>query len=346
MAKTCFYCGRELSPGERCNCRGTAARANTQGTSATGATGATSAAGSGASGSTSASSNSGASSSGYGASSDSSTYGTSNASSNSSAQSGTNASYTAQSGTDASSTGRAERKQKKQKEKQVWNQDKKRSFTFSAFITKVRSIFPSLSKLLRPILAYVWHPVTTIQNRPQVVPVLKMLIVNSLFALLTSAMVVFTSHTDSPFLGMLISLVFGRADLIAAHPMLSMIGFSVILWICVLILATCFTFTSRLVNRKLTFLRALDTVSMSSIYICFADVLIFISVLLGSRGAVTLMFVAFVLMGIAHFVSIKHDLALSDNATFNMLAISYLEFYVLAQFAVNIILRIMALFQR
>ncbi len=333
MAKTCFYCGRELTPGERCNCHGSATRVNTQGTSATGASAAS---GAGASGSTSSSGTSGYGTSASGASSSSSTYGTS----------GANAGSASQSGSGSSATGRAERKQKKQKEKQVWNQDKKQSLTFSAFITKVRSIFPSLSKLLRPILAYVWHPVTTIQNRPQVVPVLKMLIVNSLFALLTSVMVVFTSHTDSPFLGMLISLVFGRADLIAEHPMLSMIGFSVILGICVLILAACFTFTSRLVNRKLSFLRALDTVSMSSIYMCFADVLIFISVLLGSRGAVTLMFVAFVLMGIAHFVSIKQDLALSDNATFNMLAISYLEFYVLAQLAVNIILRVMSLFQR
>jgi len=314
MAKTCFYCGRVLAPGERCNCRTNASHTQTGSAES----------GSNHAGSTSYTS--GASSTGaY-------THGTSSG----------NATGTSSTSAHAE---RTEKKQKKQKEQQVWNESSKKTPTFSAFITKTRSIFPSLSKLLRPVFSYIWHPVTTIQNRSQVVPIPKMILVNSLFALLTSTMVVFTSHTDSPFLGMLISLVFGRVDLIAAHPYISLLVFSVILWVCVLILAGCFTLTSRLVNRKLSFLRALDTVSMSSIYLCFADVLIFISVLLGSRGAFTLIFVAFVVMGIAHFVSIKQDLALSDNATFNMLAISYLEFYVLAQLAVNTLLRILMHFR-
>ncbi|MBR3057656.1 MAG: hypothetical protein IKG93_06755 [Clostridiales bacterium] len=299
MAKTCFYCGRELAAGERCNCRGTANHVPEADASSA-------------------------------------------AASSASAATGTNPNQ----GKHEEQPNQKAKGKKEPKTKQVWNQSTGgQRFTFSAFITKARSIFPSFSKLLRPILAYVWHPVTTIQNRPQVVPVLKMIIVNSLFALLTSSMVVFTSHTDSPFLGMLISLVFGRTDLIAKHPFFSLLVFTVILWVCVLILAGCFTLTSRLVNRKLTFLRALDTVSMSSIYLCFADIMIFISVLLGSRGAFTLIFVAFVVMGIAHFVSLKQDLALSDNATFNMLAVSYLEFYFLAQLAVNVLLRILVLFQ-
>ena len=308
MAKTCFYCGRELAAGERCNCRGTANRVPEADASSAAASSASSSA----------------------------------SSSTASAATGTNPNQ----GKHEEQPNQKAKGKKEPKTKQVWNQSTGgQRFTFSAFITKARSIFPSFSKLLRPILAYVWHPVTTIQTRPQVVPILKMIIVNSLFALLTSSMVVFTSHTDSPFLGMLISLVFGRTDLIAEHPFISLLVFTVILWVCVLILAGCFTLTSRLVNRKLTFLRALDTVSMSSIYLCFADIMIFFSVLLGSRGAFTLIFVAFVVMGIAHFVSLKQDLALSDNATFNMLAVSYLEFYFLAQLAVNVLLRMLVLFQ-
>ena len=196
---------------------------------------------------------------------------------------------------------------------------------------------------MRPVMTYVWHPVSTIQNRSQVVPVATMLIVNSLFAVLTSLMVIFTSATDSPFLGMLISLIFGKTDLFSEHPVTAFFIMSAILWLCVLILALCFTWTSRLVNRKMTFLRALDTVSISSIYMCFADALIFFSVLLGSRGAFTLIFVALVVMGICHFVSIKQDLVLRDDVAFNMLAVSYLLFYVLAQLAVTILIRIVVL---
>ena len=206
-------------------------------------------------------------------------------------------------------------------------------------------MFPSFSKLMHPVMTYIWHPVTTIQNRSQVVPIAKVIIVNTLFATLTSLMVIFTSFTDSPFLGMLISLIFGKTDLFTAHPVKAFFILSSLLLICVLLLALCFTWTSRIVNRKMTFLRALDTVSISSIYLCFADVLIFLSVLLGTRGAFTLIFVAFVIMGLCHFVSIKQDLALSDNASFNMLVVSYLLFYVLAQIAANILIRVATYFQ-
>ncbi|MBO4474901.1 MAG: hypothetical protein J5750_08355, partial [Clostridiales bacterium] len=238
---------------------------------------------------------------------------------------------------------------KEKKTKQVWNRketssEKRSRFTFAAFISQVRSMFPSVSKLFRPIMKYIWHPVTTIENRSQVVPIAKVLIVNTLFATISSLMVVFTSFTNSPFLGMLISLLFGKTDLFTAHPVKAFFLMSLLLWICVLLLALCFTWVSRLVNRKMTFLRALDTVSISSIYMCFADILVFLSVLFGTRGAVTLIFVAIVIMGICHFVSIRRDLALSDNATFNMLVVSYLLFYALAQFAATILIRVSALF--
>ena len=205
-------------------------------------------------------------------------------------------------------------------------------------------MFPSFSKLFHPVMKYIWHPVTTIENRSQVVPVGKVLIVNSLFATLTSLMVIFTSFTDSPFLGMLISLMFGKTDLFTAHPVKAFFIMSMLLWVCVLLLTLCFTWTSRIVNRKMSFLRALDTVSISSIYMCFADMLIFLSVLLGTRGAFTLIFVAIVIMGICHYVSIRRDLALSDNATFNMLVVSYLLFYALSQLAATILIRVSALF--
>ena len=216
-------------------------------------------------------------------------------------------------------------------------------FSFSKFIDQVRSNFPSISKLMRPVMAYIWHPVTTIQNRSRIVSIPKVLLINSLFAALTSLMVIFTSFTDSPFLGMLISLIFGKTDLFSDHPVMAFFVMGAIFWVCVLILALCFTWTSRLVNRKLSFLRALDTV-ISSIYICFSDILIFLSVLFGSRGAFTLIFVAMVIMGICHFVSVKQDLALSDNSAFNMLVISYLLFYFLAQLGVNVLIRIFVLF--
>ena len=308
MAKTCFYCGKELAAGQRCSCRGS---------SKTGATAETPV--------------SSASSTASATSSSSSAY------SGSSAEAASAGAFTGEN---------AKKKAKKEKTKQVWNEEQKAQnrFSFAKFIDQVRSNFPSISKLMRPVMAYIWHPVTTIQNRSQVVSIPKVLLINSLFAALTSLMVIFTSFTDSPFLGMLISLIFGKTDLFSDHPVMAFFVMSAILWLCVLILALCFTWTSRLVNRKLPFLRALDTVSISSIYMCFADVLIFLSVLFGSRGAFTLIFVAMVIMGICHYVSIKQDLALRDNSAFNMLAISYLLFYVLAQLGTNIFIRIFVLF--
>ena len=320
--KTCFYCGRELAAGERCPCRG---GATGQGT-ASPTSGSSAGSGDGSARKSSASgpsSEAGSSSSAY----------SHDASEKNSSASATGATY--------------EKPKKEKKTKQVWNQEKRREnrFTFNAFITQVRTMFPSFSKLMHPVMTYIWHPVTTIQNRSQVVPIAKVIIVNTLFATLTSLMVIFTSFTDSPFLGMLISLIFGKTDLFTAHPVKAFFILSSLLLICVLLLALCFTWTSRIVNRKMTFLRSLDTVSISSIYLCFADVLIFLSVLLGTRGAFTLIFVAFVIMGLCHFVSIKQDLALSDNASFNMLVVSYLLFYVLAQIAANILIRVATYFR-
>ncbi len=306
MAKTCFYCGKELAPGERCTCRGTSSRV----------------------------------------------------------ASGTPSGASAQTSNTQAKTEKTESNEHKKTEKhekktkQVWERATtgtpdtpygnsatgKGKVTFSSFITKVRSLFPSFSKTLRPIMSYIWHPVTTIQNRSQVVPIGKMIVINTLFATLTSLMVLFTNRTNSPFLGMLISLMFGKTDLFSAHPLTAFFTISAILWASVLILAGIFVVTSRLVNRKLSFLRALDTISMSSIYLCFADILVFFSVLLGTHGSVTLIFVALVIMGIAHFVSLKQDLTLSDNAAFNMLVISYLLFYTLAQLGLGIIIRLVTWF--
>jgi len=330
MAKTCFYCGRELAAGERCNCRGTATRVGTDDPSRSSA---------------------GNANTGYGAASAKSYSAGSSASSESSSSS-------TSSKTDAKAEKAAAKEQQKKakKTKQVWNRagtgtpDSPYGSTqtggskFSTFITKVRALFPSFSKTLRPVMSYIWHPVTSIQNRSQVVPIGKMLVINTLFATLTSLMVLFTNSTNSPFLGMLISLMFGKTDLFTAHPFIAFFTISAILWVCIIILAGCFMLTSRFANRKLSFLRALDTVSMSSIYLCFADILIFFSVLLGTKGSFTLIFVALIIMSIAHFVSLKHDLTLTDNATFNMLAVSYLLFYALAQLGIGIIIRLVTLF--
>ena len=322
MAKICFYCGKELQPGVRCSCRGSGKPAG----------GASSGAGSSSSSQTSSSYSQTASSSSSAASS--------------------------------SAFSQKEEKPKKQKEKkgkQVWRRATSGSadsaygnewtkqkddtrFSFSRFIDQVRARFPSLSKILRPVMSYIWHPVTTIQNRARVVPIGKTLLIHSLFAALTSLMVLFTNSTVSPFLGMLIDLMFGKTDLFTEHPLIAFFTISAILWFCVLLLASCFFITSRFANRKLKFLRALDTVTMSSIYMCFADVLIFLSVLLGTRGSFTLIFVALIIMSITHFVSLKNDLGLSENATFNMLAVSYLLFYTLAKLGTGIIIRVATLF--
>lgn len=310
--KTCFYCGRELEPGQRCSCRGGSS---------------TKVKGGASSAQTSASSTSANS-----ASSDSSaTY------------SAASADRAAQDSKESSSRSARMKKARTKPTKQVWNEkpasEKKHSFT--KFITKVRSSFPSASKLLRPVMSYIWHPVSTIESRPAVINVWKSLIINTLFSLMTAAMVMVTAKTNSPFLNMLIELIFGKTDLFTAHAWLAYTIMVVLLWACVLILALSFTLASRLANRKMSFAHALDTVSISSIYMCFTDALIFISILFGTRGTFTLVIVALVIMGIAHFVSIRHDLALSNDATFNMLVVSYLMFYVLAQVAANIIIRLM-----
>lgn len=322
MAKTCFYCGKELAPGQRCSCRGTSSSAGTSSGS------------SGASASTNGAASAGAaydtgSSSGY---------------ASAAAHSTTPPDYSS-----CSADPNQYRKKSSKKTKQVWNHAGAASsgagasdckFSFARFIDQARSKFPSISKVMRPVMNYIWHPVTTIQNRPQKVSVPKVLIINSIFAAFTSLMVLFTNRTNSPFLGMLISLLFGKTDLFSAHPFIAFGTISVILWFSVLLLAMCFSVTSRFANRKLPYLRALDTVTMSSIYMCFADVLIFFSVLLGTQGAFTLIFVALVIMGITHYVSLKQDLMLTDNAAFNMLAVSYLFFYLLAQLGISIIIRI------
>ena len=178
MAKTCFYCGRELAPGQRCSCRGTSSSAG--GTAVT----------SGSSGSSASASPDPAT--------HSSTAGTYDAGSASGYSSDSTHSSAAPDYSSCSADPSHYSKKASKKTKQVWNHAGSASsgagtsdgkFSFARFIDQVRTKFPSISKMMRPVMNYIWHPVSTIQNRPQKVSVPKVLIINSIFATFTSLMV-------------------------------------------------------------------------------------------------------------------------------------------------------------
>ncbi|HOO61685.1 MAG TPA: hypothetical protein PKV44_04590 [Bacillota bacterium] len=307
MARYCFYCGNELKPGEKCTCR---TSANNSSHTA-----------------------SGKSASPFTYTQNQSTK-TASAKPNQQAKSDTH-STSDKSNSKAKKTAKKKNgKTEKSSGQRVVspNEENRGHFRLSTLLSQIRAAFPSFSKALRPAWNMIAHPSTTISTVSSRHSIKRIIGASLFFSAISALLALKLTESNSPFFTMVMSLLFGELlTYMYAHPFITLGLFFSIVIICVLVLAGCFAVVSRLFNRKLSFLRALDVVSISSFYMSFMETLLMISLLLGSQGAFTIVFISLILMGVAQFIAFRTQLTMCENKTFLFLFISYALFYILSQ---------------
>ena len=151
-----------------------------------------------------------------------------------------------------------------------------------------------------------------------------------LFSLIAGLLALLMSRSGAPLFTNMLSIVFGQEQtLLYAHPVLSFFGLSMLCFLCVMIMGLSFYIAARFSNRKPTFRKVLDLISISLIYLLIMEVYVLTTILMGSRGSVSLLFISLLLMGITQFLSFRNALGLSEDTVFFFLIFVYIFCYVL-----------------
>lgn len=319
MAKYCFYCGRELHQAEKCHCRD-------------------------GSGTTAREAAAGVGSAGYDAKSSAGQRNSSGASSGTSS-----GPFSGATSGPSSGTGRPKGSNSASAKTGFWKSlsDKFRQFS-SAFTTpsqsarpirssrlqtlrdQVRILFPTFSIVWRNISGFFLRPATKIRQeslRPKLrwsIPII--LIVSVLSGLLGMLF----SQAGSPLFDSVMSLVLGEnISLLYIQPTYSMIGFSVLTLLFILVMCLSFWIASILSRKKLRFRKVIDLVSISLIYLLIPEIILLITMSLGSRGALSLLFISFVIMSVCHLISFRTAMSLTEDTIVLFLFFVYTSCYLI-----------------
>lgn len=311
MARYCFYCGRELTVGEHCHCKDPSKAGNNQ-------------------------------SSGPSSSKDTS------------AGSGSSYAYqTAGAGTKAgfggTSTGAKARSSTKTRHaRSSWN--KKRSSTAQSFFDRVGklqqqflhlrtfrdqvlTLFPNITKGFSSGIQYLTRPASKIRQESMRVkrPYSYFNIIS--FSILTGILTLLMGRSGAPLFANLIAVVFGSVQsLLFTNPMLTFTGLTVLSFLFVMSMCLSFYIAARFSNRKPTFRKVIDLVSISLVYLLIMETFILITILLGSRGSLLLILISLLLMGVTHLLSFRNALGLTEDTAFFFLIFVYVFCYILFKF--------------
>lgn len=216
-------------------------------------------------------------------------------------------------------------------------------FRLKTFTDQLRTLFPTLSSGTVSGANYILRPSTKIRSeslrakRP--FSFVTILFFMFLTALLTTLLIDSDSHL---FVGMLVS-IFGQKGLdyyikyrLQAFFVIS--GFALLF---VVVLTASFYIASRFSNRKPTFRKTLDLVSISLVYVQLMEIVLLITILFGSSGAFSLIFISLILMGLAQLLSFRNALGLTEDSIFQMIFFVYTTTYLILRLCLFILLTIM-----
>ena len=162
------------------------------------------------------------------------------------------------------------------------------------------------------------------------------------FALLTGLLGLLMSRSGAPLYTTIVTLILGRGlSLLYAHPyyaFAAITGFSILF---VMVLCGAFYVAARFSNRKPTFRKMVDLVSLSLVYPVAMEVFLLITILLGSRGSLSLIIVSILLMSITHLLSFRSALALTEDAVFFFLMFVYISSYLFLSVLLSVGVRIL-----
>lgn len=151
-----------------------------------------------------------------------------------------------------------------------------------------------------------------------------------LFSLLSGLLALLMSRSGSPLFTNLVSLVFGSSQsVLFSHPVLSFFGLSLLSCLFILTMGASFYVAARFSSRKPSYRKVLDLISISLVYIIIMEVFILITILMGSRGSLSLLFISLLLMGVTHLLAFRNALGLTEDTVFFFLIFVYIFCYIL-----------------
>lgn len=313
MAKICFYCGRELLGSEKCSCRGVKAAASdttqtaraerqTSGNGATGASTSTRAGGSRAQQNTA--------------------HGT-RSTDGSGPRTKTGSGFF-QKIKDAYRNFSSNFTRPSQTARPV------RSTKLQTLRDQIRILFPTFSIVIKNFLEYIIHPVTRIQRESIKSKRNSSFLIIILFSLLSGFLGMLFIQSGSPLFASVMLLTLGQdTSLLFIHPILSMVGFSVLTLVLILIMAICFFIGAWLTKHPAPFRKVLDTLSISFIYPIIIESVLLLGMFLGSRGSITMILFSFLLMSITQYISFRNALYLKEDTAFLLLIFVYSSCYII-----------------
>jgi len=311
MARYCFYCGRELNVGERCHCKEPSKAGNNQ-----------------SSGPSNPKDASGGSGSKYAYQA---------------------AGTGAKAGFDGASSGaKARTSTKTRHARSAWNKKssstaqhffdragklQQRFIRLRTFRDQMLTLFPNITKGFSSGIQYLTRPASKIRQESMRVKRPYSYFNVAAFSILTAILALLLGRSGSLLFINLFTAVFGPVQsLLFTNPFLTLAALSVLSFLSVMIMCISFYIAARFSNRKPTFRKVMDLVSISLVYLMIMETFILITILIGSRGSLSLILISLLLMGVTHLLSFRNALGLTEDTVFFFLIFVYIFCYILFKF--------------
>lgn len=216
-------------------------------------------------------------------------------------------------------------------------------FRLKTFTDQLRTLFPTLSSGAISGANYILRPATKIRTESLRAKRPFSFVTVLVFMFLTALLAILMIDSDSHlFVGMLVSIFSQKAiEYCAEFRLQSFFAISGVALLFVTVLTTCFYVASRFSNRKPTFRKTLDLVAISLIYVELMEIVLLVTMLFGSNGSFSLLFISLILMGLAQLLSFRSALGLTEDSIFQMIFFVYAMTYLVLRLSVFILITVL-----
>ncbi|MBN1775159.1 MAG: hypothetical protein JW817_01695, partial [Clostridiales bacterium] len=213
------------------------------------------------------------------------------------------------------------------------------AFRLRTFTDQLRTIFPTFSSGATSGAGYFLRPATKIRQESLRAKRPFSIVNISAFVITTGLLGILLVHSGSHlFVGMMNSILGKKAVIFCLNnPVFACVALMGLSLAFVFVLSLGFFIASRFGNRKPTFRKALDLVAISLVYVQIPELILLISIMLGGRSSIALLFVSLILMGMAQLLAFRSALGLSEDAIFLMIVFVYTSTYLVAKLTIFIL---------
>jgi len=313
MARYCFYCGRALTAGERCHCKEPSKEGNYESAGADKKKESTD-------GSTSYSYQTAGASGGF----DGRSAGFGGASAGAKTRSATRTRHSSGTSWNKKNSSTVQRFMERAGRVQ------KSFFRVRTFLDQIRTMLPNITRSFASGIQYITRPASKIRQESMRVKIPYSYLNIALFSILSGLLALLMSRSGSPLFSNMLTLVFGsHQSFLFSNPLLSFFGLSALSFMFIVTMGASFYIAARFSNRKPTYRKIMDLLSISLVYMTLMELFVLITILIGSRGSMSLLLVSLLLMGVTHLLSFRNALGLTEDTVFFFLIFVYIFCYIL-----------------